>query len=93
MIGGIGYTELILIFLIILLLFGGKKLPELAGALGQAINEFTRTSRGLKEIGEKEVGKPKEEKSDIRPLAEEAGIDVEGKSDEELRKELLERAK
>jgi len=54
MIGGIGYTELILIFLIILLLFGGKKLPELARALGQAIDEFTKASRGLKEIGEKE---------------------------------------
>ncbi|MEM4347030.1 MAG: twin-arginine translocase TatA/TatE family subunit [Candidatus Altiarchaeota archaeon] len=41
----IGTFEILLIFLILLLLFGSKKLPELARSLGEAIKEF---KRGLK---------------------------------------------
>ena len=37
---GVGSTELLLVFLIVLLLFGGAKLPQLARSLGSAINEF-----------------------------------------------------
>ena len=36
----LGTGELIIIFLVILLLFGAKKLPELARGLGKGINEF-----------------------------------------------------
>ena len=37
---GIGIGELIIIFAIVLVLFGGKRLPEVATGLGQAINNF-----------------------------------------------------
>jgi len=40
---GIGLTEIILIFLVILLVFGAKRLPEIAGAMGKAVNEFKKT--------------------------------------------------
>lgn len=40
MVFGIGFQELLVIFLILLLLFGGKKLPELAKSLGRAIKTF-----------------------------------------------------
>jgi len=40
-----GPTELIVIFLIILLLFGGAKLPSLAKGLGQSIKEFKKASK------------------------------------------------
>jgi TatA/E family protein of Tat protein translocase len=39
---GIGMSELILILIIALVLFGPKKLPELAGALGRALAEFKK---------------------------------------------------
>jgi len=38
--GGIGWTELLIVFCIVLLLFGAKKIPELARSLGKAKREF-----------------------------------------------------
>ena len=41
----LGGSELLLIFLIVLLLFGGAKLPSLARGLGQSIKEFKKAQR------------------------------------------------
>ena len=43
--GGIGAPELLIVLLVILLLFGGAKLPKLARSLGQAKNEFEAGTR------------------------------------------------
>lgn len=40
--GGIGFFELVLIFMAVLLLFGAKKLPEVARGLGKAMKEFKK---------------------------------------------------
>ncbi|MBI5680889.1 MAG: twin-arginine translocase TatA/TatE family subunit [Methanobacterium sp.] len=45
MIGGLGMPELLIILFVILLLFGSKKLPELAKGMGKAFGEFKRTQR------------------------------------------------
>jgi sec-independent protein translocase protein TatA len=42
---GIGGSELILILAILLLLFGGSKLPSLARGLGQSVKEFKKASQ------------------------------------------------
>ena len=55
-----GMGELIVILLIILLLFGAKKLPEIAQALGKAIKEFKKVGKEIK--GDIEEGT--EEKED-----------------------------
>jgi sec-independent protein translocase protein TatA len=43
---GIGPTEIILILVIVLLFFGGKKIPELMRGLGQGMKEFKDASKG-----------------------------------------------
>ena len=42
----IGSAEIIVILCLILLLFGGKKLPEFARSLGKGIREFKRAAQG-----------------------------------------------
>lgn len=43
--GDIGFTEILLILLVVVLLFGGKKIPELMKGLGQGIKEFKKASK------------------------------------------------
>ncbi len=55
MFGSIGLPELLLIFVIALLLFGPRKLPEIGKTLGKAMNEFKRASNDLQRSLEEEV--------------------------------------
>ncbi len=48
-IGGLGGTEIMLIVLVLLLFFGGKRIPELAKGLGKGIREFKDASSGKTE--------------------------------------------
>ncbi|CAN5618947.1 twin-arginine translocase TatA/TatE family subunit [soil metagenome] len=45
--GGLGGSEMFLIILVLLLFFGGKKIPELAKGLGRGIKEFKDASKGI----------------------------------------------
>ena len=47
--GGLGGSEVILIVAIILLMFGGRKIPELMRGLGKGIREFKDASKGVEE--------------------------------------------
>ena len=44
--GRFGPTEMILIVVVILLMFGGKKIPELMKGLGSGLNEFKKAAKG-----------------------------------------------
>lgn len=55
MFGSIGMPELIIIFVVALIIFGPKKLPELGRSLGRSLNEFKRASNELKNTLEEEV--------------------------------------
>ena len=62
MFSGIGTFEILIILFIILLLFGAKKLPELAKGLGKGIKEFKKASNDIKEEVEKATNLDSEDK-------------------------------
>lgn len=64
----IGYGELIVILCIILVLFGGKKLPEFAKSLGKGIREFKKAlnHQEEEEVSDDQVIVLNDEKSDLK---------------------------
>lgn len=71
----IGTGELILIFCVILILFGGKKLPELAKSIGLGVREFKKAFHGL---DEETLEKPASKKKTADPVT----IEVEAEKDD-----------
>ena len=62
----IGTSELLLIGLVALVIFGPRKLPELARMLGKAMNEFRRTTDDFKETWTREVDFERDDKDKER---------------------------
>lgn len=69
--GPLGWQETILIFVLALLLFGPKKLPELGKTVAKAIGEFRRASNELKDTWNREMSAIERENEDIRKEANE----------------------
>ena len=57
--GNLGATEIILILLVVVLLFGGRKIPELMKGIGQGMKEFKKASN-LNDDSEKMSAEPKD---------------------------------
>jgi TatA/E family protein of Tat protein translocase len=55
MFGNFGFTELLFIFVIALIFFGPRKLPELGKSLGETLGQFKRASEDFKRSWEEEV--------------------------------------
>jgi sec-independent protein translocase protein TatA len=68
MLGGIGAQELLLIFLVILLLFGAKRIPEIAHGLGKGMREFRKAMKEAQdEITKPEIPEKKTEAETQKP--------------------------
>lgn len=57
---GLGMQEVLIIALIVLLLFGGKKIPELMRGLGKGVKSFKEGMKEIDEIDKEPVGKKNE---------------------------------
>ena len=65
MIGGLGVWELLIILVIVLVIFGAKKLPEIGGGIGKAISNFKKATNEPDEIDvTPKAEKPSEEKKE-----------------------------
>ncbi len=53
--GGLGWPEVLIIVLVVLLLFGGKKLPEIARGTGRALRIFKAETKGLMDDDDDDV--------------------------------------
>lgn len=55
MLGSLGFPELIMIFVVALIVFGPKRLPDIGRSIGKAMGEFKRATNDLKSTLEEEV--------------------------------------
>ena len=87
----IGTQELVMIFAVVVLLFGASKLPELARSMGSSVGEFKKAQKeselNLREF-EKSIKEPVTPKSKIQETAQKLGIDIRGKTDDQLLDEI-----
>ena len=67
LIGPLGWQELIIVFFIILIVFGPRKLPEVAEAFGRSIQKFKRATREAREEIETGLNEEPDEKPDKSP--------------------------
>ena len=70
--GPIGIPELIFIFIMALLIFGPKKLPELGRNLGKALGEFRRASNDLRHAVEDEMREMERQTAEVKQAAKDA---------------------
>jgi sec-independent protein translocase protein TatA len=61
--GSLGYQEIIVIFILALIIFGPRKLPELGKTIGKGLAEFKKASNELKQTWEDEVRLDKEKEA------------------------------
>ena len=74
--GTLGVQEMIVIFILALVLFGPKKLPELGRTIGKAITEFRRASNDLKATFEREMQTLERESQSISQVANVTASDI-----------------
>jgi TatA/E family protein of Tat protein translocase len=71
MFGPLGWQETVFIFLLALLLFGPKKLPELGKTVGKALTEFRRASSELKSTWDREMSSLERENESLKEVTKE----------------------
>lgn len=68
--GTLGVQEMIVVFILALVLFGPRKLPELGRTIGKAITEFRRASNDLKATFEREMQTLERENEQLKQVAQ-----------------------
>jgi sec-independent protein translocase protein TatA len=76
MFGTLGFPEMVVIFIVALLLFGPKKLPELGRTFGKALTEFRRASNELKSTFDREMKSLEQETESLRGITKEYQYDT-----------------
>ena len=89
MFGSIGMPELIIIFVIALIIFGPRKLPELGRSLGKSLAEFKKASNELRNTLEEEIRieEQKEKETKSAPAPSPAPAATVAHEDEPIRKD------
>jgi sec-independent protein translocase protein TatA len=71
--GNLGMPEIIVIFVLALIVFGPRKLPEIGKSLGKGLAEFKKASNDLRRTWEEEVNLDKE-KEEMKSLLKESSL-------------------
>lgn len=70
LLGVIGGSEIIVILLLVLVLFGGKKIPELMKGLGKGVKEYKKAVNGIEEEVNNATGEPAAQQTSTEPQTE-----------------------
>ena len=76
--GPLGWQETVFIFVLALLLFGPKKLPELGRTLGKALTEFRRASNELKSTFDREMASIERENQELKEVTHKYTSEISG---------------
>lgn len=82
--GPIGVQEMVVIFLVALVLFGPRKLPELAKNIGKAVTEFRRAQSELKETFQREIQTIERENQALKEVTRQTAADLASASEIDL---------
>jgi sec-independent protein translocase protein TatA len=82
--GPIGIQEMIVIFLVALVLFGPKKLPELGKTIAKAVSEFRRAQSDFKATLDREMQSLERENEALKEVTRQAAVDMTAYSDIDL---------
>lgn len=83
-----GYEWILIIFVIIIVIFGAKKIPELARSFGKATSEFEKARIESKNELEKIKNEDRLSREKLESIADALRIDYDGKNDESLKKDI-----
>jgi len=75
--GSLGVQEMVVIFLVALVLFGPKKLPELGRTIGKALTEFRRASNDLKATFEREMQTLERESNELKDTTRQIASEIQ----------------
>jgi TatA/E family protein of Tat protein translocase len=82
--GPIGVQEMVVIFLVALVLFGPRKLPELAKNIGKAVTEFRRAQSELKETFQREIQTIERENQALKEVTRQTAAELASASEFDL---------
>jgi sec-independent protein translocase protein TatA len=83
-----GYEWILIILIIIIVIFGAKKIPQLARSFGKATSEFEKARIESKNELEKIKNEDRLSREKLESIADTLRIDYDGKDDESLKKDI-----
>lgn len=67
MFGNLGFTEILILMLVLLLVFGAKRIPEIGASIGQGIKEFKKSLKDAGEADPRSMTPPPQTPSTLSP--------------------------
>lgn len=67
MFGNLGFTEILILMLVLLLVFGAKRIPEIGASIGQGIKEFKKSLKDVSDADVRNVAPPPSGSSTLPP--------------------------